>query len=140
MADPFAAPASGDFVDWDSLKDQLVLFTVHEAKTQKTKFDSDGPQPCIVADIAVLTGENAGDVIEESLIFGRVMVARLKPRVGGMVLTRVRKVTNAELTGKYGKNSFKWEFDDEYTEEDAEIARKWIAENIEPEPDPFTEK
>lgn len=147
--DPFVAPASGDFTPWDDLEGRLLLFTVHREGEQKTKFDAvsnDGkPMPVIIADMAVLdppikggsTEVPAGTTYESIMIFQRVLCARLRPRIGQMVLARLEcERGTAELRAKYGKDAKKWTFSDGFTEADAQLAREWIAENTK---DPFSE-
>jgi hypothetical protein len=141
MQDPFEAPASGEFIDWDDMEGELLLFTVTDYKEQSTRYDKDDkPSKAVEADIVVLTGENAGTVYEEALIFPKVLAARLKPRIGSMVLARIICIKSKELQAQWGKNAKKWDFaDPPYSEADAELARKWIKENEKPKEDPFAE-
>jgi len=89
---PFLAPASASGgIDLDSVLGSLLLVTVlgqeHGVQTVH------GPADPIRANVAVLDGDHKGEEHEDVLLFPRVLISQLRPRVGGNVLGRLEKGT-----------------------------------------------
>ena len=73
-------PGSGEKIDYAALKDRLLHITVREVvKDVQTTF---GPTDAVRATLAVLDGPDKGKIIEDSLIFPRVLQGQLKDFVG----------------------------------------------------------
>lgn len=129
--DPFEAPATGAFFDWDSHKGNLLLIMVDEyvdhIPTVHTKPGE--KSPAIRADIHVLDGEDAGAAYEGTLIFAKVMIPQLKKREGKMVLARL-----SQGEKKKGQNA-PWNLDDAtQTPEDKALGLAWLKQHTK---DPF---
>jgi hypothetical protein len=133
-ADPFEDPATGDFIDWDECVDQGLLFKVTEYDPHiPTKNTKPGEKsPCVITDVIVLTGENAGNVYDDVKVWSKTMVPQLKPKVGKMIVATLTKVPKPEK----GKNSFAWVLEPG-TDEHKNLARTWLANN-KPK-DPFSD-
>lgn len=132
MEDPFEAPATGAFFDWDSHNGELLLIVVDEyvdhVPTVHTKPGE--KSPAIRADVHVLSGDDEGASYEGTLIFAKVMIPQLKKRK--MVLARL-----GQGEKKKGQNA-PWDLKDAtQTPEDVARGRKWLADH-QPK-DPFSE-
>lgn len=85
---PFSTPAASSGVEWESLKDSLLIIDVaaveHDVPTVH------GVAANVVkATISVVDGAKAGEVMADTLIFPKVLVSSLSPRVGHKVLARL---------------------------------------------------
>lgn len=153
--DPFSTPSESG-ADIRTTENELSLIWPREHftgdKTIKTEYN-DAADP-VRADFVALTGENAGEIEEDVLIFQGTLVGRLKrlakknfrvddaegdadrPDLTPM-LVRLRRgdAPVNKRTGKPEEDKAPWFFEAP-TEEDKDIARKWIAENNKPA-DPF---
>jgi len=87
-----APPApSGDTIDFKALNGALLLISVHEHKTDiSTTF---GTADAIRCDVAVLDGDRKGDVLNDTLIFPKLLVGSLRQVVGDEVLGRLGQGT-----------------------------------------------
>lgn len=88
MTNPFATPASSSGIEWESLKGSLLIIDVaaveHDVPTVH------GVAANVVkATITVVDGAKRGEVIADTLIFPKVLVSALSPRVGSKVLGRL---------------------------------------------------
>lgn len=102
-------------------KDRLLLVkpTGHEGGIA-TSF---GPADAIRADVAILDGDEAGTDYFDILIFQRVLQGQLRPQIGkGMVLGRL-----GLGVAKAGQSA-PWTLLD-FTDEDAKVAEKFLADN-----------
>lgn len=130
--DPFGDPATGDFLNEEAMAELTGsnwLVRVHEYEphipTIHTKPGENSP--AIRADVIVLDGKAKGRVYENTLIFGKVLIPQLKPRVGKMIVGRLDKGEK-----KPGKNA-PWTLakgDDKAKK----LAREWLADHAD---DPF---
>lgn len=118
--DPFDAPATSEFVDWEELKGALLVLEVEEYIPSISTVHGDNP--AVKADLTVLEGatnpELNGQTFEGTLIFGRSMIPQLRKRVGRMVLARLGQGAKQK-----GKNA-PWVLNDP-SPEDRKVARKW---------------
>ncbi len=98
MTDPFASPASTGALDYNRLIGSLLLIDVisFEKDVQTTL----GPKDAIRADVTVLDGPDSGDIIEDALIFPKVLCSQLRSKTGQKVLGRL-----GQGTPKPGQNA-----------------------------------
>lgn len=115
----FSAPGTASGISWDTYKGHLLLFTVDRLETGvKTSL---GDKDAIRADVAVLDGPDAGEIITDTLVFPRVLIGQLKAKVGGgKVLGRL-----GQGEAKPGQNP-PWKLSD-FTEADAELAKAHLS-------------
>ena len=81
-----------------------------------------GEKDAIRADVAILDGNQAGEAIDDALVFPRVLIGQLRSKTGGMVLGRL-----GQGTAKPGQNA-PWKLD-EPTEADRVLGRAHLAKN-----------
>lgn len=115
MSDMFSPPASTQGIDLAAVKGHLLLIspTSHEIGVV-TSF---GPADPIRANVVDL---DSGDTYEDILIFPRVLVSQLKPRIGGKVLGRL-----GQGVAKAGQSA-PWTLD-AFSPEDAKKAEAYLA-------------
>lgn len=126
--DPFAAPATSEFVDWETLSGSLIVLEVEEYIAKISTVHGDNP--AIKADLHVLDGELSGESYEGTLIFGRSMIPQLKKRIGQTVLARLGQGAKQK-----GKNA-PWILVDA-TADDKKIGMEWY--NARKSADPFAD-
>lgn len=85
---PFSTPAASSGVEWEALNGSLLIIDVaaveHDVPTVH------GVAANVVkATITVVDGAKAGEVMADTLIFPKVLVSALSPRVGHKVLARL---------------------------------------------------
>lgn len=118
MTDLFSAPApAGGKLDLGAVNGSLLLIHVHDLEqgipTQH------GPSDAIRADVTMLDGPQAGETVEDSLIFPSVLRSQLRSKIGEKVLGRL-----GQGAAKPGKNA-PWVLNPA-TQADAELATKWL--------------
>lgn len=87
MTEPFTGPAASTGVDYATYNGALLLIEVKALEHNvRTKL---GEKDAIRGDIHVLDGKEVGEVIPDTLIFPRVLISQLRPKIGGMVLGRL---------------------------------------------------
>jgi hypothetical protein len=88
---PFADPASPQAIDYQELSGSLLMVEVLGYESGiKTAYTPPGEtQNAVRANITVLDGRQAGKVYEDSLVFPKMLIGQLRPRVGRMVLGRL---------------------------------------------------
>lgn len=88
MTSPFAAPAAaGGGVDFDDLNGRLLLISPYAVEAGiKTSF---GEKEAIRADVAVLDGPDAGETHTDTLIFPKVLIGQLRPKINQKVIGRL---------------------------------------------------
>ncbi len=107
-----SAPATGDKLDYAEHLGRLLLIYPTEAVSQiQTTL---GPKDAIRANVVVLDGPQAGRLIDDALIFPRVLISQLRSKLGGIVLGRL-----AQGVAKPGQNA-PWTFT---APTDAELAQ-----------------
>lgn len=89
---PFADPAKPSAIDYSELAGALLMVDVQGYETGiKTAFTPPGEtQDAVRANITVLDGVHAGRLYENALIFPKFLIGQLRPRVGRMVLGRLK--------------------------------------------------
>lgn len=119
---PFAAPApASGGIDLDSVLGALLLVTVNGQEIGvNTVHGSADP---IRADVAVLDGEHKGETHPDVLLFPRVLISQLKPRIGQKVLGRLGKGT-----AKAGQSA-PWVLE-EATEADVAVGTAYLAQGF----------
>lgn len=111
----FSSPASTSGVDWNATKGHLLL--VSPLSLEEGVNTSLGAKDAIRADITDLdTGETFTDV----LVFPRVLIGQLRPRLGGKVLGRL-----GQGNAKPGQSA-PWLLQD-FTANDAKKAEAYLA-------------
>lgn len=85
---PFAAPAAATGIQYDELKGRLLVVEPHalEPKISTTL----GEKDAIRADLHVID-QDEPETHEDVLIFPRVLISQLRPRIGQMVLGRLEQ-------------------------------------------------
>lgn len=85
---PFAAPAPAAGIQYDQLKGRLLVVEPHalEPKISTTL----GEKDAIRADLHVID-QDEPETHEDVLIFPRVLISQLRPRIGQMVLGRLEQ-------------------------------------------------
>ncbi len=122
MSDDFGSPASATGIDWKELKGSLLLIEVKGFEPAiKTVH---GDSPAVSADVIVLDGDQAGTKYGDTLIFPKVLISQVKPRMGGKVLGRL-----GQGEKKPGQSP-PWMLS-EATDADKTTARDYIAANTE---------
>lgn len=111
----FSAPASTQGVDWNATKGHLLL--VSPLSLEEKVNTSLGEKDAVRADIVDLdTGETYTDV----LVFPRVLIGQLRPRIGGKVLGRL-----GQGVAKAGQSA-PWLLQD-FSADDAKKAEQYLA-------------
>lgn len=108
MSTEFAAPASASGIDWIGLNGHLVVVEVE--RFEEDIQTANGPRDAIRATVHDIDGQQTG---EDVLIFPKVLVSNLRPRVGQKVLGRV-----GQGVAKPGQNA-PWVLTDASTDTDA---------------------
>jgi hypothetical protein len=123
--DGFSQPIRGDqFTAADHINELLLIYPTEYMASIPT---SNGDAPVVIGHVVVLDGPNAGTVLRDAFLFGKVLTGQLKGGVGGKpVLGRFGQGVNT-------KGNPPWILLD-FTPEDANLARQWTAAN----PDPRT--
>jgi hypothetical protein len=140
-ADPFDAPATGEFFDKAAIHAAMgqllaVVVTGYEDHVPTVHTKPGEKSPCVKCGIYVLTGDDAdaddrGYVsYEDSMIFQKVLIGNLKSKVGKIVLGRLTQGVE-----KQGKNA-PWMLTDA-SDADKVIGRAWHAKYLKAA-DPFT--
>lgn len=120
--DEFGAPASAEGIKWEDLKGALLLV---KPKAFEAAINTvHGASPAIAGDVIVLDGELADTVFGDTLIFPKVLISQVKPRIGGMVLGRL-----GQGQKKPGQSA-PWVLS-EAVDADKVIARAYIAKTTE---------
>lgn len=146
--DPFATKSSGETGSTTNIGDfkgELLLIWPREVPTIKTK--DYGDKEAVRADWVVLTGESAGEIEEDALIFGGFMIGDLKKlaKKNYKVNDEEGDADRSELRpflGRIGqgkekiKGNYPWLFEDA-SDDDKVLARKWLEDNKPEEKDPF---
>lgn len=87
---PFEDPATMTGIDYTALRGSLLLFEVLAVEEIKTVHSVPGERdPAVRVNATVLDGPQAGTVLSDALVFPKVLVGQLRPRVGKMVLGRL---------------------------------------------------
>ncbi len=113
----FEQAAQGDLFNMDDHKGELVVFWPIEFEADFNTIN--GLADIIYANVLVADGEHAGEFFENSMIFGKVIVPSLKPKIGKQVLGRIGQ--GAKQPGK----SPAWIIQP-YTDEDVDVALEAI--------------
>lgn len=123
MTDQFDAPASASAgVKWNDLSGHLLL--IKPLSFQEKIQTSFGEADAVSADVTVLDGPDAGTQYDSALIFPKILISQLKPKVGKSVLGRLGKGT-----AKPGQSSP--HVLGEATDADKDVARKYLASQTE---------
>jgi hypothetical protein len=91
MTDPFADPAAPSGINYQELKGSLLMFKVTGVEEHiPTAYSRPNEKnPAVRADLTVLDGASAGLVVEDALVFPKVLQGQLRSRVGQLVLGRL---------------------------------------------------
>lgn len=84
---PFAAPAAASGMDWAGHLGRLLLVEPHSH--EQGIQTSLGTKDAVRATITVLDGDTAGTVLEDVLVFPKVLIGQLRPKIGEKVLGRL---------------------------------------------------
>lgn len=84
MSTEFAAPASATGIDWNELNGHLIVVEVESHETGIVT--ANGERDAIRATVHDIDGQQTD---EDVLIFPKVLVSNLRPRIGQKVLGRV---------------------------------------------------
>lgn len=133
--DPFADPASGfeRMCDEDLVGELMLVTPLEYFPNIKT---SNGETAAINVDCAILTGEQAGYVLEDTRVFAKRLVPMFKKRIGkeqAMVLGRLGQTDNEKDKSKNAKKVWTFEAPNDA---DKAIAREYLAKKPAPA-DPF---
>lgn len=115
----FAQPASSTGLDLKANEGALLMITPTEFKEGITT--AYGTSDAVAASVVILDGPNAGEEIDDTLIFPKVLQGQLKKYIG----------TGQLCLGRLGKGQAKpgqsapWMLGD-FTEADAQLAQRWI--------------
>jgi hypothetical protein len=123
MSNPFAAPASSAGVNWEEFNGLLLL--VEPLGIEQGVQTVHGPADPCRANVTVLDGPNAGEKHPDLLIFPRVLISQLKPKIGEKVLGRL-----GQGTKKPGQSA-PWILN-EATEADVQIGVAYLAQSARP--------
>lgn len=127
--DPFSAPGKSEFVDWSEINGELVVIIPEEFVKGVPTIH--GENDAIRADMYVLTGDNAGQEYEGTMIFGRSVIPQLKKKIDELVLCRI-----AQGPKQKGKSPA-WRLDSEISAEDKALGMKWY--KARQDSDPFSD-
>ena len=87
---PFEDPATMAGVDYTALNRSLLMFEVLGVEEIHTVHSALGERdPAIRANLTVVDGPEAGTHLADVLIFPKVLVGQLRPKVGKLVLGRL---------------------------------------------------
>lgn len=113
---PFAPPAAASGIQWEELKGRLLVIEPHalEAKIPTSL----GEKDAVRADVHVIDQDEA-ETHEDTLIFPRVLISQLRPRIGQMVLGRLE-----QGNAKPGQNA-PWRIADATTQDQA-LGGDWL--------------
>jgi len=121
--DPFSDPAQPVGIDYNELQGCLLLFEVVSREDGvRTRMDQPGdpPRTAMAANVYVLDGPRGGGEFQNALIFPKVLVNQLRPKVGQWVLGRLAK--GEARSGL----SAPWQLAPT-TDQDKALARQWFA-------------
>lgn len=85
---PFAAPAAATGIQWDELLGRLLV--IEPRAVEAAISTSLGEKDAVRADLHVIDQDTPEDY-EDVLVFPRVLISQLRPRIGQMVLGRLEK-------------------------------------------------
>jgi hypothetical protein len=87
----FEDPATFVGIDFNEVNGSLLMFQVQrfEEHIHTVHTEPGEKSPAIAATVTVLDGGKAGSVYEDALIFPKVLIGQLRPRVGRVVLGRL---------------------------------------------------
>ena len=122
MSDPFETPGHADKIEWSDVNGNLLLFTVHSIERQITTVH--GISDAVKCQVVILDGDTAGNVLNDILVFPRVLQSQLSGRIGKMVLGRLGQGTKTP-----GKDA-PWQLADP-TDKDREVGKAWLAKQTE---------
>lgn len=127
--DPFADPAESTGIDYQTIVGSLLMVQVlgHEDHINTVHTQPGEKNPAIRATVTVLDGALRGTVFEDALIFPRVLIGQLRPRVGQVVLGRL-----GQGEKKPGKNA-PWKLLPA-NDQDKQVARSVLSPNGAPAP------
>lgn len=113
---PFADPAPASGIQYDQLKGRLLVVEPHalEPKISTTL----GEKDAIRADLHIID-QDEPETFEDALIFPRVLISQLRPRIGQMVLGRLE-----QGVAKPGQNA-PWRIA-EATVQDQALGGEWL--------------
>lgn len=123
----FAQPASSTGFDLKENEGALLMITPTDFKEDIST--SYGTSSAVEATVVVLDGPNAGDKIDDALLFPKVLQGQLKKYIG----------TGQVALGRLGKGVAKpgqsapWMLQN-YTQEDVQVAQNWITQNTSDSP------
>lgn len=113
---PFAAPAEATGIQWEELKGRLLVI---EPRTVEEKMSTSlGEKDAVRADVHVID-QDTPETHEDVLIFPRVLISQLRPRIGQMVLGRL-----GQGTAKPGQSA-PWRIT-EATAQDQALGGDWL--------------
>lgn len=87
---PFAAPATVSGIQYEQLKGRLLVVEPHALETNIST--TLGEKDAVRADLHVID-QDEPETYEDTLIFPRVLIGQLRPRIGQMVLGRLEQGT-----------------------------------------------
>lgn len=121
---PFGQPdAGGDKLDYNAVGPALLLFAVHSLEENiVTTF---GISDALKVDVAVLTGPKGGEILNNALIFPKVLVSSLKKYAGQAYPDNLALGTLGQGAAKQGQSPA-WTLNP-YTEQDDATAQRFIA-------------
>lgn len=113
---PFAAPATVSGIQYEQLKGRLLVIEPHalEPKVSTTL----GEKDAVRADVHVID-QDEPETYQDALIFPRVLIGQLRPRIGEMVLGRLE-----QGNAKPGQNA-PWRIA-EATTQDQKLGGDWL--------------
>lgn len=120
----FASPASSVGINYSEVLNSLLLIEVIGLETAIPT--SLGDKDAVRANVYVLDGAGTGDEYEDVLIFPRVLISQLRPRIGQKVLARL-----TQGQAKPGQNP-PWKLA-EATSHDQGIAQRWLNQRNKPQ-------
>ena len=87
MTSPFNKPTPSDGIKWAPLKGALLIIEPLSVETGIKTVHGDAS--AVKANVSVVTGDLAGTVYNETLIFPKLLQSAVKGSLGGMVLGRL---------------------------------------------------
>lgn len=85
---PFAAPGAVSGIQYEELKGRLLVVEPHALEPKV--MTSLGEKDAIRADVHIID-QDEPETYEDALIFPRVLISQLRPRIGQMVLGRLEQ-------------------------------------------------
>jgi len=85
---PFAPPAAASGIQWESLSGRLLVIEPHALERDIATIL--GAKDAVRADVHVID-QDEPETHEDTLIFPRVLISQLRPRIGQMVLGRLEQ-------------------------------------------------